>query len=155
MYWYRAKIYMMLDEFDKAIDDYGAIYKMVAKEKDLDIIHQVLYTRAHVFYSMGDLESSDNDYKLMLKHDETDQVAMIGLTRNMIERRNYNDAVELCNKCEKYDNTYEEIYRFRMQAYDKLDKTDLAIDDAFLYVYHSEDADAMYIESIIKKHLSY
>ena len=155
LYWYRAKIYMMLDEFDKAIDDYGAIYKMVAKEKDLDIIHQVLYTRAHVFYSMGDLESSDNDYKLMLKHDETDQVAMIGLTRNMIERGNYNDAIELCNKCEKYDNTYEEIYRFRMQAYDKLDKTDLAIDDAFLYVYHSEDADAMYIESIIKKHLSY
>ena len=145
----------MLGEIDKAIDDYGTAYKMVVKEKDLDMIHQVLYTRAHIFYSMGDLESSDNDYKLMLKHDETDQVAMMGLVRNMIERGNYNDAIELCNKCEKYDNTYEETYRFRMLAYDKIDKTDLAIDDAFLYVNYSEDTDAAYIENIIKKHLSY
>lgn len=155
LYWYRAKIYIMLDELDKAIDDYGTVYKMVTKGKDLDVIHQVLFTRAHVFYSIGDLESSDDDYKLMLKHDETDQVAMVGLARNMIERGNYNDAIELCNKCEKYDNTYEEIYRFRMQAYDKIAKTDLAIDDAFLYVYHSENAESLYIESIIKKHLSY
>ena len=155
LYWYRAKIYMVLGEYDKAIDDYDCIYKMVLKEKDQDVIMQVLYTRSHVFYTIGDLERSDDDYKLMLKYDEANQVAMVGLARNMIERGDYSGAVELCNKCEKYDNTYEEIYRFRMQAYDKMGQTDLAIDDAFLYVFHSENAEISYFESVLKKHLSY
>ena len=50
----------------------------------------------------------------MLKHDEADQVAMIGLIRNMIARKEYDAALELVNKCEKYDTDYDETYRFRM-----------------------------------------
>lgn len=155
LYWSRARIYVTLDELDKAIDDYSTTYKMALKKKDNELIHNVLYERANIFYNMGDMEKTDADYNLMLKHDESDQVAMIGLVRNMIDRGEYYNAIELCNKCEKYDNTYEEIYRFRMQAYDKLNKTDLAIDDAFRYVYHSENADILYIENILKKHLTY
>ncbi|MBQ8223410.1 MAG: retroviral-like aspartic protease family protein [Bacteroidales bacterium] len=153
LYWSRARVYVDLNELDKAIDDYSITYKMLLKEKNTELIHTVLYERAEIFYYMGDVEKADADYDLMLKHDETDQVAMIGLARNMINRGEYDKAIEMCNKCEKYDNTYEAIYSFRMQAYDKMGKTDLAIDDAILYIYYSENP--VYYEYILKKHLTY
>lgn len=155
LYWDRAYIYEKIEEYDKAIDDYSRIYKIISKGNDIDLVHKLLYSRAEIYYFTGDLENSDADYNLVLKQNEADQVAMIGLARNMIKRGRYEDAIAMCNKCEKYDNTYEEIYHYRMQAYDSLGKTDLAIDNAILYYYYSEDYDISYIENILKKHLSY
>ena len=91
----------------------------------------------------------------MLKHDEADQVAMIGLIRNMIARKEYDAALELVNKCEKYDTDYDETYRFRMQIYDKTGEVDKAIDDAIAYHEKSENPSSELTNPIFKKHLSY
>lgn len=154
-YWRRADIYVNMAMYDKAIPDYTTAYKMVAKCDDLETIHEILYQRAGTYYIMGDYANADADYQLMLKHNEADQVAMIGLVRNMIMRGDYQGAIDLANKCEKYDSSYEEVYRFRMQAYDKLGKTDLAIDDAICYMEKSNDPESAHFEDILKKHLSY
>lgn len=129
-YWWRADIYVDMEMYDKAIADFSTAYKMIAKSDDLETIHEILYQRAGVYYNMKDYANADADYQLMLKHNEADQVAMIGLVRNMIQREDYQGAINMADKCEKYDDSYSEIYRFRMQAYDKLGKTDQAIDDA-------------------------
>jgi clan AA aspartic protease (TIGR02281 family) len=154
-YWWRASIYSNMEMYDKAIADYTTAYKMVAKSDDLETIHDLLYERAGIYYNMEDYANADADYRLMLKHNETDQVAMIGLVRNMIMREDHQGAIDLADKCEKYDEEYEEIYRFRMQAYDKLGKTDLAIDDAIRYFEKSDEPESSYIEDVLKKHLSY
>lgn len=154
-YWWRASIYSDMEMYDKAIADYTTAYKMVAKSDDLEAIHDLLYERAGIYYNMDDYANADADYRLMLKHNETDQVAMIGLVRNMIMREDYQDAIDLANKCEKYDEDYEEVYRFRMQAYDKLGETDLAIDDAIRYFEKADEPETSFTEDILKKHLSY
>ena len=154
-YWWRADIYVDMDMYDKAISDFTTVYKLVAKSNDLEIIHEILYQRAGVYYNMNDYANADADYRLMLKYNEADQVAMIGLVRNMIKREDYEGAIELANQCAKYDDSYEEIYRFRMQAYDKLGKVDLAIDDAIRYFDKGDDPESSYVEDIFKKHLSY
>ena len=154
-YLWRADIYVNMEMYDKAISDYTTVYKMIAKSNDLETIHEVLYQRAGLYYEIKDYENADADYKLMLKHDEADQVAMIGLVRNMIKREEYDAAIELANQCAKFDDSYSEIYRFRMQAYDKLGKTDLAIDDAISYYECAEEPEISYIEDVLKKHLTY
>ena len=154
-YWGRADIYFSMGMYDKAINDYTTAYKIVAKSDDLASIHDILYGRARTYYYMGDHAKSDSDYSLMLKHNETDQAAMIGLVRNMIEREDYDGAIELADRCEKFDDRYEDIYRFRMMAYDKLGKTDLAIDDAIRYIEKSDEPDNSYFMNILKKHLTY
>jgi tetratricopeptide (TPR) repeat protein len=80
---------------------------------------------------------------------------MVGLARNMIMREEYQKAVDMLNNCQKYGDHYDQIYRFRLQAYDKLGEVDKAIDDAIEYYGISGNPDIELVESILKKHLSY
>lgn len=58
----------------------------------------------------------------MLKNDVADQPAMIGLIRNMIACKEYDEALDLVNKCEKYNADYDETYCYPLQIYDKSDE---------------------------------
>lgn len=153
-YWWRATIYSELEENGKALDDLSEACKLARKES-IDEKNDILSARAQIWYEMKEYGSADADYRQMLKNDETDQRAMIGLARNAIAEGRYEDAVEITDECEKYDDTYEEIYRFRMQAYDKMGETDKAIDDAVRYFETSDDPSLGLMEPVLKKHLSY
>ena len=156
MYWERARTYYDMEDSDKALADYDTSYKLVLKDKKgTTDIHDILYERAQIYYDLKDYANADADYRQMLKHDEADQVAMIGLIRNMIARKEYDAALELVNKCEKYDTDYDETYRFRMQIYDKTGEVDKAIDDAIAYHEKSENPSSELTNPIFKKHLSY
>lgn len=156
IYWGRARAYYDMEDFDKALADYDTAYKLVLKDKKgTTDIHDILYERAQIYYDLKDYASADADYWQMLKHDEADQVAMIGLIRNMIARKEYDKALELVNECEKYDADYDEVYRFRMQIYDKTDEVDKAIDDAIAYFDKSDNPSLELTNPIFKKHLSY
>ena len=154
LYWWRAVIYSGMQMNDKALADFDMVYKLALKE-DPDVIHDVLYQRAEKHYDMQNYDGADADYRLMLEHNEADQVAMIGLVRNMLVRKDYQGAIDMASKCEKIDANYESIYQFRMQAYDKLGETDKAIEDAVKYYEMSENPDISLTDSIFKKHLSY
>lgn len=156
IYWGRARAYYDMEDFDKALADYDTAYKLVLKDKKgTTDIYDILYERAQIYYDLKDYVNADADYWQMLKHDEADQVAMIGLIRNMIARKEYDKALELVNKCEKYDADYEETYCYRMQIYDKMGETDKAIDDAVIYFEKSDDPRHHLLKSIMGKHLSY
>lgn len=152
----RAMVYEDMGELEKAIADYTSAYDNTKKEDtSLSHITSILESRAHLYYTQNNYSAADNDYQLMLKHDEANQAAMVGLARNMIMREEYKAAIEMLNSCEKYDKDYSQIYRFRALAYDKLGETDKAIDDAIEYYGINEDVDIELVESILKKHLSY
>ena len=153
-YWWRAIFYDALEEDDKALSDFNMAYKLAMKE-DKSVISDILEQRAQFYFDAEDYASAEKDYREMLKYDETNQLAMMGLVRNRIAEEKYEEAVEIADKCEKYDDSYNEIYRFRMQAYDAMGETDKAIDDAISYVEYSEDSETSLIEPVLKKHLSY
>ena len=154
LYWWRAIIYSNMEMIDKSLEDYETTYKLALKENP-DDIHDVLYQRAEIHFNKQNYDDADANYRLMLKHNEADQVAMVGLTRNMLERKDYKGAIDMANKCEMIDGDYSEIYRFRMQAYDKLGETDKAIEDAIKYLDKAENPDTSLTDPIFKKHLSY
>ena len=156
MYWERARTYYDVEDSDKALADYDTACKLALKDKKgAADIHDILCERAQIYYDLKDYASADADYRLMLKYNETDRVAMIGLVRNQIAREEYDAALELVNKCEKYDADYDEIYRFRMQIYDKTGEGNKAIDDAITYHEKSENPSLELTNPIFKKHLSY
>ena len=154
LYWWRAVIYSNMQMDDKSLADFEVVYKLALKE-DPDVVHDVLFQRAEKHYDMQNYDAADADYKLMLEHDEADQVAMIGLVRNMLERKDYQGAIDMAGKCEKVDANYVGIYQFRMQAYDKMGETDKAIEDAVKYHEKSENPDGALTDLIFKKHPSY
>lgn len=154
LYWWRAVIYSNMQMDDKSLADFEVVYKLALKE-DPDVVHDVLFQRAEKHYDMQNYDAADADYRLMLEHNEADQVAMIGLVRNMLVRKDYQGAIDMAGKCEKIDANYEGIYQFRMQAYDKMGETDKAIEDAVKYYDKSENPDISLTDSIFKKHPSY
>ncbi len=155
LHWWRAYIYSSLEMYDKSFADFDIALNGSIKQDDKKMIHEVLYSRAQLHYELNDFEKADADYNLMLKYNEADQVAMIGLVRNLIDQEKFAEAVKMADQCEKFDNSYSEVYRFRMQAYDKLDETDKAIDDAINYYKTDESPESSIVASIFKKHLTY
>ena len=156
MYWNRGRTYCDMEDSAKALADYDTAYKLALKDKKgATNIQEILYGRAQLYYEQKEYDKADADYAQMLKNDETDQSAMVGLIRNMIARKEYDKALELANKCEKYDADYEETYRYRMQIYDKMGETDKAIDDAVIYFEKSDAPQHYLLKSIMGKHLSY
>ena len=155
LYWWRGDIYYdELNECDKAMDDLDKAYKYAKKESESDAL-EIIMQKAHIHYVMGDYSAADKIYNKILKVDENELSAMIGIIRNMIARGEYSEAVELANRCEALDASYDEVYHFRMQAYDKLGERDKAIKDAILYYGYSDKPNVDEIESIVKKHLNY
>lgn len=155
LYYLRGNIYVGLKMYDEAIADFTTAYKTIAKSDHLSTIHDILYERADVYYDTKDYAKAEADYQLMLKYNEADQVAMIGLVRNRLQQGDYSGAIDMADKCEMFDNSYSEIYRFRMQAYDNLGKTNQAIDDAIRYFDTDEEPQTGFVEDIFKKNLSY
>ncbi len=153
-YWWRASVYATIEEYDRALADYDKAYRL-AQKKDRQVLNDILANRARMFFDMGDYASSEADYRLMLKNNETDQRAMTGLARNMIASGRYEDAVQLADRCERYDRTYGETYLYRMQAHAAMCMTDKAIDDAILYYEYSSEPDMSEMESVLKGHLTY
>ena len=91
----------------------------------------------------------------MVKEDETDQAAMTGLARNMIERKDYAGAVRMLDRSQKFGDDYSGTYKFRYDAYDKMGETDKAIDDALLWYEKDEDAYNNAIVKMMMKHRTY
>ena len=154
LYWWRAVIYSNMEIYDKSFADFDQVYKLALKEEP-EMIHDILYQSAQLHFDLAEYDKADADYRLMLEHDEADQVAMVGLVRNMLVRKDYQGAIEIANKCEKIDESYVGTYHFRMQAYDKKGETDKAIDDAVKYHEKAENPDASLTDPIFKKHPSY
>ncbi len=102
MYWNRGRTYCDMEDSAKALADYDTAYKLALKDKKgATNIQEILYGRAQLYYEQKEYDKADADYAQMLKNDETDQSAMVGLIRNMIARKEYDKALELANKCEK------------------------------------------------------
>lgn len=154
LYWWKACIYddMGSDETEvewlkKALD--------AARKDNKENIQNISFDLGQAYYELKKYDESDAVYRQMVREDETDQSAMTGLARNMIERKDYAGAVKMLDESQKYGDEYSGTYRFRSEAYDKMGETDKAIDDAILWFEKDEDAYHAAIVKMMMKHRTY
>ena len=153
--WWKAEIYVNMQMTEKGIEELNLAYKLFKDKNDIETKNEILQRRAQLYYELDDYESADADYRLMLKNNEAEVLAMIGLVRNMMAREDYQSALEMANTCQKYSDTYSEVYRFRMQIYDKMGEHRKAIDDAIKYIKYDENANRGQVTPIFRKKLPY
>ena len=154
LYWWKASIYDDMENneqeviwLNKALD--------AARKDDKDNVQGIAFDLGQAYYDMKMYEESDAVYRRMVKEDETDQPAMTGLARNMIERKDYAGAVKMLDASQKYGDDYSGTYKFRSEAYDKMGETDKAIDDALLWFEKDENAYSSAIIKLMMKHRTY
>ena len=116
LYWWRSAIYEDMGENVKAEADMETAVKMTKKGKDSSW-RDIMAAYAQMKYDSSDYSESDAVYMQILKEDETDQMAMVGMARNSIGREDYKQAIEILEKCKAYDAEYYEIYRFLCQCF--------------------------------------
>ena len=119
LHWWKAYIYRDMGDNQNAATLFKTAYELAQKD-DKDNLQSISFDYAQSLYDLEDLAAADAFYRKMLSLDEAGQAAMIGLARNMVKREQYKEAIELLDKCQSFDADYAEIYRFKMQAYDKM-----------------------------------
>lgn len=154
LHWWKAYIYQDMGDWQSAAASFKTAYELAQKD-DKDNLQSISFDYAQALFNLDDYDGADVIYNKMLALDEADQAAMIGLARNMVTRGQYKEALELLDKCQKYDADYAEIYRFKMQAYDKLGETNKAIDAGLDWFDKDNDANTEAILKILVKRPNY
>lgn len=125
----KADIYRRMERFEDAIPFYKKAYQ-TAKKVAPEVLPELLMQQAHSYYVLKDYDAADEIYRSLLQDEVARQSAMVGIARNMIERNDFQSAIDILKECEKYDDSYSDIYRFRMTAYATMGSVEKAIDDA-------------------------
>lgn len=125
----KADIYRRMERFEDAIPFYKKAYQ-TAKKVAPEVLPELLMQQAHSYYMLKDYDAADEIYRSLLQDEVARQSAMVGIARNMIERNDFQSAIDILKECEKYDDSYSDIYRFRMTAYATMGSVEKAIDDA-------------------------
>ena len=154
LHWWKAYIYQDMGDWQSAAASFKKAYELAQKD-DKDNLQSISFDFAQALFNLDDYDGADVIYNKMLALDEADQSAMIGLARNMVTREQYKEALELLDKCQKFDADYAEIYRFKMQAYDKLGETNKAIDAGLDWFDKNDDANTEAILKVLVKRPNY
>ena len=154
LHWWKAFIYQDMRDKDNAVASFKTAYELAQKD-DKENLQNISFDYAQALYYQENYSASDAIYRAMLKENEADQAAMVGLARNMLERKEYKEAVDILEKCQKYDADYSEIYRFRLRAYKALGEYGKAIDAGLDWFDKDSDADTDSLFSVMTKRPNY
>lgn len=154
LYWWKSSVYDDMDNNEQEIEWLKKALD-AARKDNKENVQNISFDLGQAYYETKKYDESDAVYRQMVKEDETDQAAMTGLARNMIQREDYAGAVRMLDASQKYGDDYSETYRFRSEAYDKMGETDKAIDDALLWFEKDEDAYDSAIIKLMMKHRTY
>lgn len=155
LYEYKSYIYLSMSDYDNALKFLKQAYELALKNKDDEYLQNISEGYAGLLFYIDDYDGSYAVYKEMLSRDETDLSAMCGLARNMIACEKYHEALEMLDRCQRFDAGYYEVYELRLSAYDHLGETDKAIDAAIAWLEKDEDAEMETVVDIAMKHKAY
>lgn len=154
LHWWKAFIYQDMRDKDNAVASFKTAYELAQKDNK-ENLQSISFDYAQALYHKEEYSASDAIYRAMLKENEADQGAMVGLARNMLERKEYQEAVDILDKCQKYDADYSEIYRFRLRAYKGLGEYGKAIDAGLDWFDKDSDADTDSLFAVMTKRPNY
>lgn len=154
LYGLRGSIYADMDRDAEAAKDYQMAAKL-AKKDNQERVQDYTFDYAQALYNSDDIAGAEKVYFQMLKADPGDCAAMVGLARNYLSQEKYDEAMKYIKEAESYDESYSQIYRFKMQILDKMGKTDECVDAALKYVETDDDAPMRLIAKYAGKHYTY
>lgn len=156
LYEYKSVVYLSMSDYDNALKFIKIAYELALKSKGYEYaLQRISEEYAALLFCIDDYDGSYAVCKEMLSRDETDLSAMCGLARCMIACSKYHEALEMLDRCRRFDAEYYEIYKLRLSAYDHLGETDKAIDAAVVWLEKDEDVDMDTIIGIAMKHKAY
>ena len=151
--WWKGIIYDEMGDLPKALSTMQQAVKL-ARKQDKENLMDMLEDLAQFHFDLKQYDESDNVYKEMRSMDETEQLPMVGMARNLIAREKYDDALALLEECKKYDIDYPEIYRFQMRAFDGKKEYKKMIDAMVTLYEKSDDFDYLDVD-VFKKDKKY
>ena len=154
IHWWKASIYEDMGDHKSATASLKTAYELARKDNK-ERLQNIAFDYAQALYLLDNLDGANAVYHQMLNENEADCGAMIGLSRNMIDREQYKEALELLEKCQRLDADYSEVYRFKMQAYDKLGEVSKAIDAALDWFDKNDEANTEAIIKVLAKRPNY
>ena len=104
LHWWKATIYSEMDKDEEALVEYTKAYKQARKEKS-DNLHGISFDYAQALFHKKDYDGADKVYQAMIKADESDAAAMVGLARNLIHREKYAEAIEQLEAARKLSSS--------------------------------------------------
>ena len=154
LWWRKGSVYDGLGESERSLECLRKALELAYKD-NRENVQSISFDLAQGLFEQKRLDDADAVYRRMLKEDESDVSAMVGLARNMIERGDYSSAIGILDRSVKYDADYASSYKMRSRAYDRSGETDKAIDDAITY--YEKDSDAFGSEQlkVMMKHRTY
>ncbi len=154
LYWWKGMVYQGLRDYESSAAALRTAYELVQKDNP-EYKQSVAFDYAQVLLRLEDDGGAETVYRQMLADDEADQGAMAGLACVMTRRGDYEDAVKLLDKCQKFDPDYSETYHFKMVAYDKMGEAAKAIDAGLMWFEKDDDVDPDDILEVLKKRSNY
>lgn len=154
LYWWKATLYMDMGDIANAVDVYKRTLS-IAQKYDKENVTGVMSAYAEACFRSHKLDEADNLYNKMLRINEADQGAMVGIARSHIERGEYESAISLLEKCKSYGSEYSEIYHYLSKAYSGLEENDKAIDAALMWLDKDDDAYDEHYTDILLMHKTY
>ena len=151
--WWKGIIYDEMGDLPRALSTMQQAVKL-ARKQDKENLMDMLEDLAQFHFDLKQYDESDNVYKEMRSMDETEQLPMVGMARNLIAREKYDDALALLEECKKYDVDYPEIYRFQMRAFDGKKEYKKMIDAMVTLYEKSDDFDYLDVD-VFKKDKKY
>lgn len=127
IHWWKGYVYQAMREKELAAESFRKAYELAVKDNK-DNLQSISFDFAQSLYYLDNLDAADAIYRKMIAEDESDTGAMVGLSRNMIDRGQYKEAIEILDKASRLDSDYSEVYRFRMAALNRLGEKNKSID---------------------------
>ena len=150
----RGAIYDEMERYSDAAESYRQAVKF-AKKDNPEKVQSYHFDLAQALYMSDEFDNAEKEYRAMLKTDPSDVTAMIGLARFYRDKEEYEESLKWLETAESYNSEYGEIYKFKMQVYDKMDREDDTVDAALKYFELDDDAEAWYVADYAKKHYTY
>lgn len=120
---WKALIYKIIDEYDKAFVEYTVAIKINPDEVSF------YDNRGELYYRLKDYASAEADYKKITELEPVNTLGYIGLGRNMIAMEKYAEAIPYFDYAIKLDSSLGQAYAFRAQCYMALKDWNKATDD--------------------------
>ena len=150
--WWRYRIYNALGRQRDALSAMEMTYSQARREKrDAEDIQSIRFDLASAYYRLDRYSDAEKVYNDMLKADEADEEAMVGLARNRIATEDYAEAVRLLEEAVGLDSDYSATYKFLTRAYDAMGEQKKAVDAALDYARKDDDYPFEEVAKILAK----
>lgn len=135
----RAIVNLAIEDTISALKDYTQAIKINP------VVPDYYEQRADVLFELARYDESNADYEQMLKLNSGNEMARMGIGRNLKMQGKYEEAIECFSSVVRMTKDYSSCYSFRAECYLALKKYKEGIDDIITALNIDNDKKALYL----------